>query len=165
MYRRNAHTKLNRLAFWALPILLAVGCVLILNNAANSIARIIGIGAMVALIGAAACLFLLRYRLFDTLVFNVSSVERHSLFGKTTVHRYSEVYAAVGVYSSSLETKPCLILTPKQLQTAVLLIDTGKYGNLTAVNRHRVFYCPLDDELQKFLQTRLELEWVKGERG
>lgn len=161
MYRRHAHTKMNQLAFWVLPLLLIGGCVLIWTKAANATARYIGVGALVALIGAAACLFLIRYRLFDTLVFNVSAVERHSLFGKITVHRYSDVYATVGVYSSSLESKPCAILTPKRLQTAVFLIDTGKYGNLISVNRHDVFYCPMDDELQKFLRTRLELEWVK----
>ena len=156
------HTPSKLIAYLVLPIIFAVGGYFIWRDAYDDTWRLIGILILAGFFIGYLFLFLKAFRIFDWLVFGESTVERHSLFGNKLTYQYSEIYACIGIYTSVIEEKRCLIFAPKNLNRIAFHIDTSKFGNLIPVNRLNFVYCAVSDELLKFLKTRKELEWVDG---
>ena len=155
------HTPSNMASFFVIPVLCVVAGYFVVKDAANDTMRIFGIVAMLALFAFSAWLFLLRFRIFDYLVFGEETVERRSLFAKPLTYNYSDLRVCIGNYSSIAEEKLCLIFTPKKMDVAVCRIDTSKFGNISSVNLWGVIYCAPSGELTEFLHTREKLSWVE----
>ncbi len=154
------HTPSNFLTYFVVLIMFAVGGFFIWRNAYDDTWRWIGMILLSVFFILASWLFLKLFRIFDWLVFTEHTVERHSLFGKKLTYQYSELYACVGLYTSVVESKKCLIFAPKRFNKIVTRIDTSKFGNVIPVNRLNFIYCPMKDKVIDLLRTRHELEWV-----
>ena len=154
------HTPLNILSFFVIPLMLAVFGYLILRDAYNDTARILGIVAIFGIFIFASWLFIAKFRIFDWLEFSDDGVVRRSILGGRLTYSYSELRACVGVYTSVLEQKTRLIFTPKNMDGYVCHIDTSKFGNVIGVNRIGAVYCAAEPVLLEFLSTRWALELV-----
>ena len=99
-------------------------------------------------------LFLILFRSWDKLYFYEDKIVRISLFKKEEF-KYEDYIAVLGKYTSSVESKTAIILTPKNDDGVVTLVDTSRFGNLIQVNKMKVLYCLSDDELIKFLNNKM----------
>jgi hypothetical protein len=99
-------------------------------------------------------LFLILFRSWDKLYFYDDKIVRISLFKKEEF-KYEDYIAVLGKYTSSVESKTAIILTPKKYDGVVTLVDTSRFGNVIQVNKMKVLYCLSDDELIKFLNNKM----------
>lgn len=159
------HTPLNLLTIPVLLIMFVFAGFFILRDAIDDTARVIVFLCLILFFVLSCFLFLKVFRILDWLVFTENEVERHSLFGKKVVYQYSELYACIGIYVSVIEEKKYIIFSPKKLNIVAVEIYTRKFGNINYVNRNKIVYCAISDELMKLLRTKEELQWVNYTRG
>lgn len=155
------HTPANISSFFLIPVLLIVCGFFIAKDAYNGTMRIVGIIGLAAIFALALWIFLIKFRIFDWLIFTEEGVERHSPIGRTLTYIYSELYAVIGMYTSVAQEKPCLIFTPKSLGIVANHIDTSKRGNIVPANKNGVIFCKADAPLVEYLKSINSLEWAK----
>ena len=154
------HTPLNMSAILVVFAMAAVAWYFMwVGTSDDIVGRVLGIVLISLFLIAILIIDIKLFRTFDWVVFGDSTIERHTIFGKTVVYEYSEVFVGVGKYTSVIERKDYLVFSPKKCNQIVLHIDTSKYGNVIAANRLKYIYCPLRKELIEFLKTHKELQW------
>jgi hypothetical protein len=156
------HTPANLAVFPVILTIFVVAGYFIWRDAYDDTWRLIGVLLLTGFFIGYLFLFLKAFRIFDYLVFDENTVERHSIFGKKLIYQYSEIYAGIGMYTSTIEEKKYVIFAPKKLNRFVFHIDTSKFGNVISVNRLNFVYCAISNEMIDFLKTRQELEWVNN---
>ena len=152
------HTPLNRLSFWFLFPMLAVGCYLVYRDAANDLLRIVGIATIFLLILFGAFISIFKFCEFDYAIFTDKGIELHSPFKKKAFFKYDEVIACPALYTSLFENKKYITFTPKCHNAVVDHIDTSKYGNVITLNKMQVIYVPMTDKLVEFLKKAPDLK-------
>lgn len=163
--KRWMHTPSNMAAFFVSLALCPIFGVGVWFFSDMTVLRIV-MTVVAALLALYLCfLFLVLYRIFDRVVFTDDGVEHHSVFGKKTLYGYGYFYAYIGEYTSSVERKICVTLTPKSGGRVVTEVSTSKYGNVVAVNRLGALYCPVDEPLRRYLLSRKDLEWIGEEKS
>lgn len=153
-FNKFMHSLSNRVASLVLLVMFIIGLYFIYKDAYDDLWRIIGIVMISLLFIFSMYLFLILFRSWDKLYFYEDKIVRISLFKKEEF-KYEDYIAVLGKYTSSVESKTAIILTPKNDDGVVTLVDTSRFGNLIQVNKMKVLYCLSDDELIKFLNNKM----------
>ena len=153
-FSKFMHSLSNRIACLVLLPMFFVGFYFIYRDAYNDLWRVIGIIFISLLFIFVMYLFLILFRSWDKLYFYEDKIVRVSIFKKEEF-RYEDYIAVLGKYTSSVERKIAIILTPKEYDGAFTLVDTSRFGNVIQLNKMKVLYCISDDELVKFLNNKM----------
>ena len=153
-FSKFMHSLSNRVASLVLLPMFIIGLYFIYRDAYDDLWRIIGIVMISLLFIFSMYLFLILFRSWDKLYFYEDKIVRISLFKKEEFW-YEDYIAVLGKYTSSVESKTAIILTPKKEDGVVTLVDTSRFGNVIQVNKMKVLYCISDDELIKFLNNKM----------
>ena len=153
-FSKFMHSLSNRVASLVLLVMFIIGLYFIYKDAYDDLWRIIGIVMISLLFIFSMYLFLILFRSWDKLYFYEDKLGRICLFKKDDFI-YEDFLAVLGKYTSSVESKTAIILTPKNDDGVVTLVDTSRFGNLIQVNKMKVLYCLSDDELIKFLNNKM----------
>ena len=155
----KTHTFLNRLAFWVLFPIFAIGAFFIYRDAANATLRIVGLALLALLLIGCLYLFIFKLCVYDYAIFNDKGIELHTPFKLKVFYKYSEVNACLAEYTSIIESKKYLTFTSKKFNSVVTHIDTSTNGNIIAINKMKVVYAPMTKELFDFLKEQADLQW------
>ena len=150
----NIFKKVGMTASLVLLPMFIVGLYFIYRDAYNDLWRVIGIIFISLLFIFVMYLFLILFRSWDKLYFYEDKIVRVSIFKKEEF-RYEDYISVLGKYTSSVERKIAIILTPKKYDGAFTLVDTSRFGNVIQLNKMKVLYCISDDELIKFLNNKM----------
>lgn len=153
-FSKFMHSLSNRIASLVLLPMFVVGFYFIYRDAYNDLWRVIGIIFISLLFIFVMYLFLILFRSWDKLYFYEDKIVRVSIFKKEEFN-YEDYIAVLGKYTSSVERKRAIILTPKKYDGAFTLVDTSRFGNVIQLNKMKVLYCISDDELIKFLNNKM----------
>ena len=153
-FSKFMHSLSNRIVCLVLLPMFFVGFYFIYRDAYNDLWRVIGIIFISLLFIFVMYLFLILFRSWDKLYFYEDKIVRVSIFKKEEFN-YEDYIAVLGKYTSSVERKRAIILTPKKYDGAFTLVDTSRFGNVIQLNKMKVLYCISDDELIKFLNNKM----------
>ena len=153
-FNKFMHSLSNRIACLVLLPMFIIGLYFIYRDAYDDLWRIIGIVMISLLFIFSMYLFLILFRSWDKLYFYEDKIVRISLFKKEEF-KYEDYIAVLCKYTSSVESKTAIILTPKKYDGVVTLVDTSRFGNVIQLNKMKVLYCLSDDELIKFLNNKM----------
>lgn len=141
-----------------LPIMFAVAAFFIYRDAYDNFWRIVGMVILSALLIFVLWLFLFAFKTFGFLTFEQDKIILHSPFAKRREWKYEEYVAVIGEYTSVIERKKAIILTPRKLKMICAEIDTSKFGNVIQANKAFILYSPYDEALHQFLEEKYALQ-------
>ena len=107
------------------------------------------------------CIYLFIFKLcvYDYAVFKDEGIELHSPFKIKAFFEYGEVVGCFAYYTSVIEKKKYLAFIHKKYNSVVTNIDTSKYGNVIPLNKMKVVYVPMIENLFNFLKEKTDLQW------
>jgi len=156
------HTISNRVAFFALIAVFAVGTFFICRDAETKLLMAFGIVMLVALLAFSMWAFIFKLCVFDYAVFSDEGIALFSPFKQKAFYKYDQVIGCNAYYTSIIEKKKYLTFTPISYNAVVKEIDTSKYGNVMQVNKLKVVYVPATKEIIDFITQKGDIKWYRN---
>ena len=153
-FKKYMHSLINRLAYLGLVIVCLFFIFLFVKDANDSVGLIIGILSISIIFLFGSYLFIFSYKMFGKIIFYDDKMVEKGLFRVKKEYSYNEYMGIVGSYIGMFENKKAIILIPVESNAFINVINTGKHGNLTAINKLNILYFLYDEKVFKFLEEK-----------